>query len=263
MSGFDKGWLALRARHDGAARQGAASLAAGFAAAVGANPRLLDLAAGTGNNARFLAPMLGRGQTWMLVDNDQALLDGAAAGGPADVTMMARLADLTAVDLDDLIAADVAGVTAAALLDLVSHRWLARLVAATAARRLPLLMSLSVDGRFAWAPADGADDPVMAGFFADLQGDKGFGGAALGALAPAALMAVCGAAGYRVESADTDWVIGGDAPEMLAALVDGVAAAALAQGVTGAAQWRRRRHEGLAAGQLGLTLGHKDVLAVM
>ena len=103
----------------------------------------------------------------------------------------------------------------------------------------------------------------MAGFFADLQGDKGFGGAALGALAPGALVRACRDAGYRVESADTDWAIGGDAPEMLAALVDGVAAAAQAQGVTAAAAWRRRRHDRLAVGQLRLTLGHQDVLAVM
>ena len=37
----------------------------------------MDLGAGTGSMFRFLAPIIGRGQDWMLVDADAALLDDA------------------------------------------------------------------------------------------------------------------------------------------------------------------------------------------
>ncbi len=256
MSGFDADWLALRAPHDAAARRGAAALAAGFAAAAGGHPTLMDLAAGTGNNVRFLAPMLGAGQTWLLVDNDPGLLEAAAGLGTP------RRADLATGDLNQLVSG-VSGVTTAALLDLVSRPWLARLVTALAGRRLPLLASLSVDGRFEWSPGDPGDAAVMAGFFADLQGDKGFGGAALGTAAAKTLAQLCVAAGYRVETAATDWVLGGGAVELLAAMIDGIANAAAAQGMPEVGPWQKRRHECLNGGDLRLSLGHQDVLAVM
>ena len=42
-----------------------------------ARPRLMDLGGGTGSMFRFLAPIIGRGQDWMLVDADDALLEDA------------------------------------------------------------------------------------------------------------------------------------------------------------------------------------------
>ncbi len=37
----------------------------------------MDLGAGTGSMFRYLAPIIGRGQDWTLVDADAALLDDA------------------------------------------------------------------------------------------------------------------------------------------------------------------------------------------
>jgi SAM-dependent methyltransferase len=73
---FDADWLALREPFDHAARS--VMLARRLAECLPARrPLLLDLGAGTGSLFRFLAPIIGRGQDWMLVDADAALLDDA------------------------------------------------------------------------------------------------------------------------------------------------------------------------------------------
>jgi SAM-dependent methyltransferase len=72
---FDAGWLALREPFDHAARN--VALAQRLADRLPRRPRLLDLGAGTGSLFRFLAPIIGRGQDWLLVDSDAGLLDEA------------------------------------------------------------------------------------------------------------------------------------------------------------------------------------------
>jgi SAM-dependent methyltransferase len=72
---FDADWLALREPFDHAARS--LRLARRLAERLPARPRLMDLGAGTGSMFRFLAPIIGRGQNWTLVDADAALLDDA------------------------------------------------------------------------------------------------------------------------------------------------------------------------------------------
>jgi SAM-dependent methyltransferase len=72
---FDADWLALREPFDHAARS--LHLARRLAERLPARPRLMDLGAGTGSMFRFLAPIIGRGQDWTLVDADAALLDDA------------------------------------------------------------------------------------------------------------------------------------------------------------------------------------------
>ena len=72
---FDADWLTLREPFDHAARS--VALARRLAERLPPRPRLLDLGAGTGSLFRFLAPIIGRGQDWILVDADAALLDDA------------------------------------------------------------------------------------------------------------------------------------------------------------------------------------------
>jgi SAM-dependent methyltransferase len=72
---FDADWLTLREPCDDAARS--VALARRLADRLPRRPRLLDLGAGTGSLFRFLAPIVGRGQDWILVDSDAALLDDA------------------------------------------------------------------------------------------------------------------------------------------------------------------------------------------
>ncbi len=74
--GFSADWLALREPFDHAARS--VKLAHRLAALLPQRrPQVLDLGAGTGSLFRFMAPIIGRGQDWMLLDADGALLDEA------------------------------------------------------------------------------------------------------------------------------------------------------------------------------------------
>jgi hypothetical protein len=238
VTGFARDWLALRAPYDAAARS--IGLARRFAAALPAQPRLVDLAAGSGANRRWLAAHLPSATRWTLVDDDPALLDGAAD---------ARVLDLAAA-LEEIDGVD--GATCSALLDLVSADWLRRLVAWLGGR--PLLAALSVDGRVAFAPGDGEDAAVLAAFAGDQRRDKGFG-PALGAAAPGMLAALLRDAGYRVETVASDWALGPGDGAMLRAMIDGLAS--VAPDATG---WRTRRRAQAREGRLRLTVGHVDVL---
>jgi hypothetical protein len=122
------------------------------------------------------------------------------------------------------------------------------------AGRKPLLMALSVDGRLLWQPEDAQDEAVGRGFFAHQQGDKGFG-PALGPDAVPCLADLLEAAGYRVFLERSDWQL--DGGELLGATLDGIATAAAAP-----AGWSGLRRRQLAAGELRLTVGHVDLLAL-
>src|SRR5688572_24820143 len=71
---FSAEWLALREPADTAARS--AVLAREVASSFDRHTpvRALDLAAGTGANARYLADHFGSRQDWLLVDHDPQLL---------------------------------------------------------------------------------------------------------------------------------------------------------------------------------------------
>jgi len=177
---FSSAWLALREPCDHAARAEVLTQAlCRFlqAASPAGSLRILDLACGSGSTFRYLAPRLGGGQHWRMVDRDAALLAllphrcGLGAG-VSDVTIEPVQLDL-AGDLACLPLAGVDLVTASALLDLVSADWLDRLVAWLAAgtaapatvlsephalRRPALLLALSYDGSMVWRPQLPDDD---------------------------------------------------------------------------------------------------------
>jgi SAM-dependent methyltransferase len=239
---------------------------------------IVDLGCGSGSNLRFLAPRLPGPQCWRLVDHDPALLalarrHGATLRGSSGVrlTLEACCRDLAPVDDGLLAGADL--VVASALFDLVSRPWAEALVAASAARRQALLFTLSVDGDWAFLDAagerieDGEDAAVRVLFQAHQRRDKGLG-PALGGEAPAVLAAAMAAAGYRLENMATPWhLAAGEAALLPLAepLVQGWHDAALAQAPAERARlerWRSRRLAGLSAGELGLTVGHRDLLAL-
>jgi len=119
-----------------------------------------------------------------------------------------------------------------------------------------------VDGRTAWNPAD-PDDELVHGLFSQHQRrDKGFG-PALGSRAAAVALQQMASAGYETLQTQTDWVIDGTlASQMVLAMVEGMAAAALEQNP--AAQdavrsWRDRRGAGI--GSSCLRVGHVDIVA--
>lgn len=265
---FSADWLQQREPFDRAARDAAAArlrLPAWLASIRPAQGpwRVIDLGCGTGANLRWLAPRLIQAQQWLLVDQDPALLARLHTGA-AQVERLTLRLDL-AHDLETLPVADCTLVTCSALLDLVGEPWLQRLVRTCAVARVPVLWALSVDGRQAWTPADPADGLAQRLFAAHQRRDKGFG-PALGAHAPAVAARTLRAAGYRVCSARSDWLIDARGDAAAAALqrvlIDGIAVAAIEQSPRDAAalnDWRARR-QALAA-HSRLTIGHIDLAA--
>lgn len=279
MSDFDPDWLALRESYDHAARD--PKLPARFAASLGDAPTIVDLGCGTGSNLRYLAPRLGREQSWICVDHDQLLLRAAidrirawaAASGwslaPApggigvaapDFSIRVRLCahDLSRGLPPDLPAG--AGVSASALLDLTSAAWLDAF--AGRCRQRPLLLALSFDGRLNFTPADEDDEEVRRRFLRHQRTDKGFG-PALGPDAAHFLADRLRKLAHEVQLAPSDWRLGGADRPLLTAKLEGLLSAtreieddALLDG------WAARRRAQAKAGELGLIVGHLDLLAL-
>jgi SAM-dependent methyltransferase len=265
MSGFSADWLSLREPADHRARN--AGLLRGLA--DWAEPRgdltILDLGCGTGSNARALIPHLPGTQHWRLVDHDHALLETARerlATESADhlhaMTVRIEEADLS-LGLEPLLADGCDVVTASALFDLVSEKWLDGMVAALAARRLPLYTVLIYDGVMEWSPHHTADDTVRDAFNAHQQRDKGFGPSA-GPGAGPHLAARLAEAGYEVRTAPSPWVLGAQDQALMLANLEGVAQAAGEIGLIAEAEladWLAFRRQGA-----GCTIGHLDLLAL-
>jgi SAM-dependent methyltransferase len=279
VSGFAAAWLALREPYDHAARS--AALAERFAAAVGNAPHLIDLGCGTGSNLRYLAPRIAGPTRWFCVDHDRALLDAAGAalrdwadrrgwssGGGSDGLAIDRpdgaiLVRLAAGELarDSLPGSDgVAGVSAAALLDLTSAAWLDAFAARC--RGAPLLVALSFDGRLVFEPAAEEDDEICRRFIAHQRTDKGFG-PALGPDAAAHLAGRLAAAGCAVSLEHADWRLGPADGALLRATVGGILDATRDVAHDRRLErWATYRGQQLAAGELRLTVGHVDLLAL-
>lgn len=288
MSGFDADWLRLREPFDAAARDG--DLARRFGAALGIGQqeprRIVDLAAGTGANFRALAPRLGGDQDWLLVDHDPLLIAAQAAeiaswsraqgrhcrtvSGGVEVDSgfgrwcaRARTLDL-AQRLEEVDFTACEGVTTAAFLDLVSAAWLDRLCTLLIRARVPVLATLTVDGRRQWHPPLPADLALDDAFRRHQAGDKGFG-PAQGALAAPYLANRLAARGYKITTARSDWRIATAHSDMLLRMIDeSTAVAGEAEPAEAAvfAGWSAERHAQARSGLLSLEIGHLDLLAI-
>lgn len=288
MSGFDADWLRQREPFDLAARNDA--LASRFRVALKGRAqgpvRIVDLAAGSGANFRALAPLLMGDQDWLLVDHDPLLLAAQRAeiacwaarhawpcreieGGLLIEAEAARWhvrgcrLDL-ALSLEELDLAQFDGVTTTAFLDLVSAAWLDRFGALLARSGLPLLATLTVDGRREWCPALPVDGRVHEAFLSHQAGDKGFGGS-LGGRAAACLADRLVAQGHEVSTARSDWQIGAEHGDMLLKMLDEATAVACEAEPASSplfAGWRAERSAQLRSGQLSMAVGHIDLLAL-
>src|SRR5437764_454874 len=151
---FSSAWLTLREPYDRRARNAAVRDAVAAWAAERRSVAVVDLACGLGSTLRAISDRLPNRQSWRLVDNDLSLLARAGAlAKPPDLTVTPVPVDL-ARDLEAALDGPVELVTTSALLDLVSHDWLERLVTEIAARRLTIYAALSYDGLATLEPKD-------------------------------------------------------------------------------------------------------------
>src|SRR3954454_21131059 len=154
---FSSSWLTLREPYDRRARNPAVLDAVAAWAAERPSVAAVDLACGLGSTLRAVSERLPKRQSWRLVDNDLSLLARAGAlAKPSELTVTPVPVDL-ARDLEAALDGPVELVPTSALLDLVSHEWLDRLVTETAARRLPIYAALSYDGLATLDPVDTLD----------------------------------------------------------------------------------------------------------
>ena len=265
MSTFDADWLALREAYDLPARSDEVEQTF-LQALPSEGVRLMDLASGTGATVTALSKKLLKAgrleQSWTLVDFDAGLLDRAVAkhSGKAGITIEAKTANL-ASELGGLPYEKVDAVTASAFFDLVSRDFVVELVSHLARHRLPLLASLTYDGRSEWAPGIDSDADILEAFNRHQTGDKGFG-PALGPHAPDFLASELQNAGYTVLCQTSDWIIPAGHQQMQAALLDGWQQVAVELGLDPQvrASWidgRRREMESLS-----ITVGHVDLCAI-
>jgi SAM-dependent methyltransferase len=223
--------------------------------------RILDLGCGTGANFRYLAPRLGGDQEWQLVDSDSTLL--ARIRGDSHCSVSTCCLDLS-TGLDELTFAPDVLVTASALLDLVSEKWLEQLVERCRSGSCAALFAITYDGGIDFSPED-ADDSVVRRLVNRHQlRDKGFGRA----LGPAAAHRVCDlliGAGFEVFRSPSDWDLLPSETLLQEQLIEGWAgAAAEVEPAEGERfrLWARRRLEHVARGMSRISVGHEDVLAL-
>lgn len=283
MSGFSAEWLELREPFDAAARSAALVNELGAHLPRGKPLDVVDLGAGAGSNLRYLAPLLGGEQRWVLADNDPKLLDTALAathdwakarGADAARTGYAlairgagfaggvrcKLVDLANLATLELPAGGL--VTAAALLDLVSRGWLETLAERCRTAHAAVAVALTYDGRTAITPPEPDDAAVLALFNRHQLFDKGFG-PALGMRAAQIAEDAFEAHGYELRVAESDWVIGSEAHAMQLAVLEGWVGAALEVAPESRAallSWLERRRAHVQAGRSELRVGHVDLV---
>ncbi|MCO5091584.1 class I SAM-dependent methyltransferase [Bosea sp. (in: a-proteobacteria)] len=276
MAGFSPEWLALREPADHAARNPQVLAAVGGYFAGSASLSVLDLGCGAGSNLRAACAALPDRQHWTLVDHDAGLLALARtrleawadeareqgeelvlAKGDKTITVDTRKVDLDK-DLDWVLGWRPDLVTAAALFDLASKRWIERFVAALTSQCLPLYAALTYDGRESWQPEHSADAGIHAAFDDHQHGDKGFGPAA-GPEAHEIMAEAFRKSGFAVSSGDSAWLLDAFRRPLLEALAQGIAAAAGETGRLDAdtvSGWLAARRKAQSA-----LIGHQDLWA--
>jgi SAM-dependent methyltransferase len=259
-------WLALREIADAAARSNDLVRAIADALPRGETIRVLDLATGTGSNIRYLASRLTRPQHWLAVDRDADLLRRIPRSLDVDgVACRIETRQLELGSLDDLdLFSSRHVVTASALLDLVSARWIESLASRCRDAGACVLFALSYDGRSACTPREPEDDEVRAWFNEhQRRSDKGFGPAE-GPDAARCAIECFAAAGYRVRRERSDWMLLPDAAALQRQLIEGWAFAATEIAPPHAdriASWRARRLDHVDRGRSRILVGHEDFAA--
>ena len=154
--------------------------------------------------------------------------------------------------------------TASALLDLVSDRWLRELAARCRAAGAIALLSLTYNGQSRCDPAEPEDDAIRLLMNRhQKRSDKGFGPAAGPDAAGAAARAFADA-GYDVARVASDWLLSPDARDLQRELILGWADAAreiAPEQSSTIDDWLGRRLAHVEAGRSRIVVGHEDLAA--
>ena len=155
-------------------------------------------------------------------------------------------------------------VTASALLDLASERWLRALAACCRTAGAAALFAITYNGRSSCSPVEPEDDMIRDRLNQHQKTDKGLGGPAAGPDAAECAIRCFAEVGYRVRSARSDWVLGPAEHNLQRRLIEGWAEAAIQMGRVDAPaieNWRARRFAHVDANRSHLVIGHRDVAA--
>jgi hypothetical protein len=279
-------WLQLREPADAVARSERLTRIIADSLAGTEPIRVLDLATGTGANLRYLAPHLPRLQHWLVVDRNPVVLARLPAltsswgvarqydvrthvsgcdihGERLECHVETRQLDLGSLT-DEEIFAGRHLVTASALLDLVSQRWLSELAARCRAAGAAALFTITYNGRSCCSPSEPEDDVIRDLLNRHQHTDKGLGGVAAGPDAVECVVRCFSDAGYRVETDPSDWSLGSAEHELQRRLIEGWAEAAteMRADPSTIARWRDRRIAHVDTGRSRIVVGHHDVAAL-
>lgn len=259
MSGFDKHWLDLREVADHAARdRDLRKRVIDHVVAAREDALVLDLGAGTGSTLRALLPEALHWR-WRLADNDPLLMAEALNRHGQSVRIECVEANLDDVSADLFSGARL--VTASALFDLVSEKFLTQLLTQLPRSDIGLYAALNYDGTCDWDDPHPMDRKVVAAFNDHQRQDKGFG-SALGPAAAPVLRTLLEDRDFRVEMAPSPWRLGPAQAELQQHFVFGMAAAAAETRLLEEGElddWRSARLE--RVDHSGCTVGHWDVFA--
>ncbi|HRE20570.1 MAG TPA: class I SAM-dependent methyltransferase [Rhabdaerophilum sp.] len=283
MSGFSADWLALREPADHRSRNGDLATKLGERFGGRSSIRIVDLGSGTGSNLRATAPHLGETQEWTLVDHDADLLEEAAraltrwadeakAVGDSlalfkdgrNIGVSFRVADLDK-DLDGILASRPDLVSASALFDLISERWMKRFASALHASGADFYTVLTYNGQDEFVPPHPFDESVLRAFDMHQQRDKGFGPAA-GPRAATALAKVLKDVGYSVSTGNSPWVLKPSDAALKRELLKGIVNAVEETGFIaekGLQSWAFYRDAMAVEKGSRMMTGHTDILATL
>jgi hypothetical protein len=261
-------WLGLREAADAAARSQTLTQAIADALPADRPVRILDLGTGTGSNVRYLSPRLPAPQEWLVLDRDREVLEELQRRMVSSPPGPSRRIEIGRLDLDELDDSTIfAGrhlVTASALLDLVSERWLDMLASRCRAIGAAALFALTYTGGSTCTPAEPEDDEVRVLLNRhQRQSDKGLGTAA-GPDASDYAARCFVAAGYLVRREASDWKLPPDARELQRQLIEGWAMAAAEMEPSRSPvirSWGERRLAHVEAGRSSVEVCHEDMAA--
>lgn len=210
MSGFSPEWLALREGADHRAINHTVRRHLLAHLADEGNVHIADLGCGTGSNFRSLAPEIDARQLWLLVDNDDQLLQLAATmtadiAAARQIEVRAHPTDLATGDISE-IAAHSDLITSSALFDLVAPATIEKMVNSITDAGIAFYTTLTYDGIASWLPDHPLNATMREVFNQHQRSDKGFGAAA-GPDATNVLAKAFAARGYNVLRGKSPWVL--------------------------------------------------------